>query len=65
MIFASMRPNSVHRNREKDGHQTFRFDLRCRREKRFRVRHDSAEAIVPFEVRYGWTPTRLIWSAWI
>jgi hypothetical protein len=35
---------------KKDGHKTFRFDLRVPQEKSgFRVRHDSAEAIVPFE----------------
>ena len=35
---------------KKDGHKTFRYDLRVPQEKSgFRVRHDSAEAIVPFE----------------
>jgi hypothetical protein len=35
---------------KKDGHKTFRFDLRVPQEKSgFRVRHNSAEAIVPFE----------------
>jgi hypothetical protein len=34
----------------KDGHKTFRYDLRVPQDKSgFRVKHDSAEAIVPFE----------------
>jgi hypothetical protein len=35
---------------KKDGHKTFRYDLRVPQEKSgFRIRHDSAEAIVAFE----------------
>jgi hypothetical protein len=35
---------------KKDGHKTFRYDLRVPQEKSgFRVKHDGAEAIVPFE----------------
>jgi len=35
---------------KKDGHKTFRYDLRVSQDKSgFKVKHDSAEAIVPFE----------------